>query len=171
MLYLAELVFGSTRQDAARKSATGVVVESPLLQVIKSCVLEFRSPHDPIARGPDDCLLRGFEQALLGFFLALDAVARPRHGFETLGVDLFAAGNAFSKAAFANASQSAIDHVEQLAVVVALAKEKFLVVGTGGAVGNVLRGLFVGSATVLLVADNHVAQLPAPGLQPFSECL
>jgi hypothetical protein len=115
--------------------------------------------------------LSGFEQTLLGFFLTLDAMAGPGHSFEALGVDLFAAGDAFSEAAFANASESAIDHVEQLAVVVALAEEEFLVVGTGGAVGDVLRGLIVDGATVLLIADNHVAQFLAPGFQPFPEGL
>jgi hypothetical protein len=57
-------------------------------------------------------LLRGFEQALLCFFLALDAVPRPRHGFETLGINLFAARNTFSKAAFADPSQGSIHHIE-----------------------------------------------------------
>ena len=120
---------------------------------------------------PHERLLRGFQQALLGFFLARDAMASPGHGFEALGVDLFAARNAFSEAAFADASQSAIDHIEQLAVVVALAEEEFLVVGTGGAIGDVLRGLIVRGATVLLITDNHVAQLVAPGFQSFSERL
>src|SRR5208282_2434342 len=114
-------------------------------------------------------LLSGFEQALLGFFLALDAVAGPGHGFKTLGVDFFAAGDTFSEAAFADASESAIDHVEQLAVVVALAEEEFLVIGTGGAVRDVLSGLIVGGTAVLLIADNHVAQFVAPGFQSFSE--
>jgi len=120
---------------------------------------------------PREKLLRGFEQALLGFFLARDAMAGPGHGFEALGVDLFAARNAFSEAALANASKSAIDHIEQLAVVVALAEKKFLVVGTGGAIGDVLSGLIVGGTAVLLIADNHVAQFVAPGFQSFSKCI
>jgi hypothetical protein len=91
---------------------------------------------------PHKKLLRGFQQTLLGFFLARDAMPGPGHGFEALGVDLFAARNAFSEAAFANAGQGAIDHIEQLAVVVALAEEEFLVIGTGGAIGDVLRGFF-----------------------------
>jgi len=115
--------------------------------------------------------LRGFEQALLSLFLALDAVASPRHGFEALGVDLLAAGDAFSEAAFADAGESAIHHIEQLAVVVALAEEEFLVVGTGGAIGDVLRGLIVGGTAVLLIADNHVAQFLAPGFQSLFERL
>lgn len=116
-------------------------------------------------------LLRGFEQALLGFFLAVDAVARPGHGFESLGINFFAAGNTFSEAAFAYARERPVDHVEQLPVVIALAEKKFLVVRTGGAIGNILRGLIVGGTAILLVAHNHVAQFLAPGFQSLSERL
>jgi hypothetical protein len=126
---------------------------------------------DKAVRLAHEILLSGFQQALLGFFLALDAVASPRHGVKAFGVDLFAAGYAFSEAAFADAGESAIDHIEQLPVVIALTEEEFLVVGTGGAVGDVLGGLIVDSTTVLLIADNHVAQFLAPGFQFFSERL
>ena len=98
-------------------------------------------------------------------------MASPGDGVETLGVDLFATRSAFTKAAFADAGERPIDHVEQLAVVVALAEEKFLVVGTGGTVGDVLSGLVVGGTAVLLIADNHVAQFLAPGFQSFPERL
>src|ERR1700678_133006 len=102
-------------------------------------------------------LLSGFEQALLGLFLALDAMPRPGNSFQALGVDLFAAGDAFSKTAFANAGKSPVNHVEQLAVVVALAEKEFLVIGTGSAVGNVLSCLIIGGTAVLLIPDNHLA--------------
>src|ERR1035438_3680348 len=98
-------------------------------------------------------------------------MAGPGHGFEALGIDLFAAGDAFSEAAFADARESAVDHVEQLAIVVALAEKKFLGVGTGGAVGNVLRCLVIGGASVLLVPDHHLAQFLTPRFQSFSECI
>jgi hypothetical protein len=120
---------------------------------------------------PHEILLSGFQQTLLGFFLALDAMASPGYGVEALGIDLFAAGDAFSEAAFTDARESTIDHIEQLAVVIALAEEEFFVVGTGGAVGDVLRGLVIDSTTVLLIADNHVAQFLAPGFQLFSKRL
>jgi len=56
-------------------------------------------------------LARGFfEQSLLEFFLALDAVAGPRHGLKALGVDLFAATDALTEVAFANARERSIDH-------------------------------------------------------------
>src|SRR5689334_11795435 len=113
-------------------------------------------------------LLRRFEQPLLSFFLARDAMPRPGNGFESLGVDFFAARNSLSEAAFATARQRAIDHVVQLAVVVALAEEIFLGIGARGAVRGVLRGFIVGCSPVLLIADHHVAQLVAPRFQPFS---
>ena len=116
-------------------------------------------------------LLRGFEQALLSLFLALDAVARPRYSVEPLGVDLFAARDALSEATFADTSQSAIDHVKQLAVIIALAEEEFLIVRTRGTIGGILRGLFVGGAAVLLIADNHVTQFLLPGLEFLFERL
>src|SRR5208282_6778934 len=125
----------------------------------------------PRARRPRYTLLSGFQQAFFGFFLALDAMAGPGDSFKTLGIDFFAAGDAFSEAAFTDARESAINHVEQLAVVVALAEEELLVVGTGGAICDVLSGFFVGGTTVLLIADNHVAQFVAPGFQSFLERL
>ena len=151
---------GSRRQQEADKYRPGLTMAS-------SPPVYSRWPNCPRPAA----LLRGLEQPFFSLFLALYAVARPGHGFETLGVDLFPAGDAFSEAAFANAGERSIHHVEQLAVVVALAKEKLLVVGAGGAVGNVLCSLVVRGATVLLIAYNHVAQLLAPGFQPFSERL
>jgi len=116
-------------------------------------------------------LLGGFQQSLLRFFLTFDAMARPRHCVQALGIDLLAAGDALSETAFPDTRQSAIDHVEQLAVVVALAEEKFLVVGAGSAIGDVLSSLVVGGATVLLITDHHLAQFVAPGLQFLSKGL
>src|SRR5580658_6205906 len=96
-------------------------------------------------------------------------MAGPRHGFEPLGVDLFAAGNAFPETAFTDARESAIYHEEQLSVVVALAEEELLVIGACGAIGDILRRFIVGSAAVLLIAHDHVAQFLASGFQSFSE--
>jgi len=66
-----------------------------------------------------------------------------RHSFEALGINFFAAGDAFSETPFAYARERSVDHVEQLTVIIALAEEEFLVVRTGGAIGDVLRGLIV----------------------------
>src|SRR5258708_36651392 len=138
--------------------------DAPTDGLIRSCARTRVSAQREI-------LLSRLQQALLGFLLALDAMPSPRYGVEALGVDLLAAGDAFSEAAFADAGESAIDHIEQLAIIIALAEEELLVVGTGGAVGDVLRGLVIDSTTVLLIADNHVAQFLAPGFQLFSERL
>ncbi|HSZ62681.1 MAG TPA: hypothetical protein VK828_12845 [Terriglobales bacterium] len=108
---------------------------------------------------------------MLGFFLAFDAMARPRNSLKALGINFLAAGDAFSEAPFAYARQRSIDHIEQLTVIIALAEKKFLVVRTGGAISDILRRLIIGGATILLVAHNHVAQFLAPGFQSLPERL
>src|SRR5882724_11992816 len=98
-------------------------------------------------------------------------MASPGDGFEAFRVDFFPAGDAFTEAAFAETGESAVDHLEQLTVVVTLAEEKFLVVRTGGAIGDVLSGLVIRVTAVLLVAGHHVAQFLLPRFQPFSKVL
>src|SRR5580693_7287668 len=110
------------------------------------------------------------QQTLLQFLLAFDAVPRPWHRFQSLGVDLFPAVDALAKAAFANPRQRLLDHLQQLPLVVALAEQKFFGVGTGGAVGNILRRVFVGGAAVGLRARHRAAQILLPRLQPLLEC-
>ncbi len=61
-----------------------------------------------------------FQNALFELFLTFDAVAGPRHGFQTFGVDLFAAGDAFAKVALADAIQCIFYHLEQLPLIIAL---------------------------------------------------
>ena len=78
---------------------------------------------------------------------------------KTLRIDFFAAMDAFSETAFSNAGQSFLHHLQKLALVIALAKEKLFGVGTGGAIGNVLGRIFVGGATVGLSAGNSAAQV------------
>jgi hypothetical protein len=96
-------------------------------------------------------------------------MASPGHGFEPFGVDLLTAGNALAKTAFPDARQSALDHLQQLAVVVALVKEKLLGVGAGGAVGDVLCRVLIDRAPVLLRTRDHAPQLMLPRLQPLLE--
>jgi hypothetical protein len=110
------------------------------------------------------------EQSLLQFLLALDAVPRPWHRFQPLGIDLFAAVDALAKAAFADARQRFLHHLQQLPLVVALAEQKFFGVGTGCAVGNVLRRVFIGRAAVGLRARHRAPQVLLPRLQPLFEC-
>ena len=114
-------------------------------------------------------MLSFFQQSLLEFLLALDAVARPRHSFQALGVDFFAAVDTLSEAAFADARQSFIHHLQELPLVVALAEKKLLGVGTGGAIGNVLGRVFIGGAPIGLRAGDRPAQLLLPGLKPLLE--
>lgn len=111
-----------------------------------------------------------FQHPFFELFLAFDTVAGPGHGLEPLGIDLFAAGDTLAEATLTNAGERALDHLQELAVVVALVKQKFLIVGAGGLVGDILRGIFVCAAAVLLRSGNHFAQLLLPGLKPFFEC-
>jgi hypothetical protein len=108
-----------------------------------------------------------FEHAALEFFLALDAVTRPRDGLEALGVDFFAAVDALAETALANAGESFLDQLKELAVVVALAEEKFFGVGASGAVGYILSSVFVSRAAISLVPGNGAAQVLLPGFQPL----
>lgn len=62
------------------------------------------------------------QQSLFQLFLALDAVARPWHRFQALGVDLLTAVDTFAETAFADARQRLLHHLQQLALVVALAE-------------------------------------------------
>src|SRR5580698_322442 len=110
-------------------------------------------------------LVRGFlEQSLLELLLALDAVPRPRYRFEPLGVDLIAAADALAEAAFAHADERGVDHLQQRALVIALAEEEFFGVRAGGAVGDVLRRVFISGAAIGLRAVHRTAQLLLPCL-------
>ena len=106
-----------------------------------------------------------FEHSLFELFLALDAVAGPGDGFEALGIDLPPAGDALAEVAFADAGERTLDHLQELAVGVALVKEKFLVVGTGGLVGDILRRVFVCAAAILLRARDGAPQVLLPRFQ------
>src|ERR1700684_1580678 len=89
---------------------------------------------------------RFLEQALLEFLLALDAVPRPGHGLQPLGIDFLAAMDALPEAAFADPRQRSLHHLQQGPLVVALAEEKLFRVRARGAVGDVLRRVLIGGA-------------------------
>jgi hypothetical protein len=57
----------------------------------------------PFSRHAPRLSVRFFQQSLLRLLLAFNAMSRPGHRLQSLGIDLFAAGNALAKAAFANA--------------------------------------------------------------------
>jgi hypothetical protein len=63
-----------------------------------------------------------FQQPLFELFLALDAMAGPRHSVETLSVNFLATMDAFSKAAFPDARERLFYHLQQLALIIALAE-------------------------------------------------
>src|SRR5437763_1204739 len=115
--------------------------------------------------------MRLLQLAFFHFFLAFDAVARPRDRVEALGVDLRPAGNALAEDAFAQAAERALHHLEELAVVVGLVEEELFVIGAGGAVGDVLRAIEVGGPAVLLRARDGAAQRLLPLLQLLAEVL
>jgi len=98
-------------------------------------------------------------------------MARPRHGFQAFGVDFLAARDAFAKTSFAQSRQSSLYHLKQVTIVVALTEEELFVVGTGGAIGDILSRFIVGAPAILLVAGNHMAQIVLPGFQFLSEIL
>src|SRR6266571_444458 len=98
-----------------------------------------------------------FQLAVFQFFLAANAVARPRHGFQALGVDLFATAYAFTELSFADAQQRGFHHLQQLAIIVALRKKKFFGVRAGCAISDVLGGILVGYATVFFSATDGLA--------------
>jgi len=89
---------------------------------------------------------------LFQLLLAFDAVPRPGHSLQALRVNFLSAVDALAKAAFADTRQSLFNHLQQLPFIVALAEQKFLGVGTSGAVGNILRGILVSGAAIRLGA-------------------
>src|SRR5215469_3410672 len=107
--------------------------------------------------------------SLLEFLLALDAVAGPRHRFQPFGIDLFSAMDALAETAFANTAECVFYHLQQLALVVALVEEELLVVGVGGLVSDVLRGVLVRRTPILLRPRYGLAQLLLPLFQTLFE--
>jgi hypothetical protein len=112
-----------------------------------------------------------FQDALFQLLLAFDAMAGPGNGFQALRVYFFSARNALAEIALANAGKSALDHLEQLPVGVALMEQKLFVVGARGLIGDVLRHIFVRAAAILLIASHGAAQLLLPGFEPLSKCV
>ena len=104
-----------------------------------------------------------FQLALFQLLLAFNAIARPGDGFQSLGVDFITAAHTLAKSAFADAQQSGLHHLQELAVIVALGKEELFGVRAGRAIGDVLRCILVGNAAIFFGAAYRFAQ----GLLPF----
>ena len=68
------------------------------------------------------CRLVGsfFQLPSFQLLLAFNAIARPGHGLKPLGIDFIAAAYAFAKRSFADPLESALYHLQELAVIVAL---------------------------------------------------
>src|ERR1019366_10062817 len=100
-------------------------------------------------------LRRWLQLAALLFFLAHNAMPRPGNRIQAPLVDLIAALFAFAVAADGNVGQRALHHLQKLPVVIAARKQKLLLVGARGAVGNVLRRVRrLRGAPVFLAAGN-----------------
>src|SRR5664280_1711446 len=110
-----------------------------------------------------------FQQPFLQLLLACDAMPRPRHGFQPLWVDLRAARDALAEGAFPDPVEGAIYHLQELSFVVALMKQKFLVVRVGSPIGDVLCRLHIGLAPILSSASHGLPQFPLAFLQALLE--
>jgi len=106
-----------------------------------------------------------------GLAYAADAVSGPWHGFQSLGVDLVATGDALSETALAHARKRSVDHLQKLPVVVALMEQEFFSVRTRSFVRDILCRVFVHRAPILLDARNHAAQFLLPRFQLFAKVL
>ena len=119
------------------------------------------------------CILRKklfldlFQLAVFELRLAGYAVACPGHGFQPFGVDLISAVHAFAKLAFADTLQGGLDHRQQLAIVVALRKQKFLGVRACRTIGDILRRILVSDAAVLFRTAHGFAQYLLALFQSF----
>src|SRR5579864_810622 len=94
-------------------------------------------------------------------------VARPGYRLEAFGLDFLVAGDAESVGAVLQALERFIDELQRPAVVVALVKEKFLGIGIGRLVGDVLRTFLVRLAAVLLGLGDGTQQLLLLAGQPL----
>ena len=126
--------------------------------------------HLPFVFPGRKLLLYFFQLALFQFLLALNAVAGPGHGFQPLGIDLIAAVHAFAKFAFADTLQGSLNHAQELAIIVALSKQKFLGVRACRTIGDVLRRVLVSNAAVLFRTAHSFPQHLLALFQSFFKC-
>src|SRR5207245_9478094 len=98
-------------------------------------------------------------------------MSRPRHCLQALGVYFLAAGDTFPKVALTNSIERALDHLQELTVIVALVEEKFLGIGARGAVGDMLCRLLIYGTAILLRTLHHAPQSTLPRFQPVPAIL
>jgi hypothetical protein len=90
------------------------------------------------------------EETLVLLFLALDAMACPRHCFQAFYLDFSLAGHTEAVGAIFEAFQGFVDHLQETPVLIALVEKEFLGIGVGGLVGDILSGFFVRLTPVAL---------------------
>lgn len=110
-----------------------------------------------------------FQLAVFELFLAFNAIACPGNGFQPLGIDLIATAYALAKSAFSDPLESGFHHRQKLPVIIALRKEKLFGIGTGCAVGNILRRVLISDAAVFFSPTHRFPQAHLPFFQPFLE--
>lgn len=101
----------------------------------------------------------GLEKTLLLLLLALDAMASPGDGFPAFHLDFFVTGHAQAIRAVLEALQGLVYQLQHATVVIALVKEKFLGVGIGRLVSDILRGFRVRLPSVVFRFRNQAQQL------------
>src|SRR6266568_6329490 len=74
-------------------------------------------------------------------FLAPNAVASPGDSFQPAFVDLVATLFAFAIRAFRDVRERVFHHLQKLPVIIAARKQKLLLIGAGGAIGDILCGI------------------------------
>lgn len=126
--------------------------------------------HLPFVFSGRNLFLYFFQLAIFQLLLAGNAVAGPRHSLQPLGIDLIAAAHAFAKLAFADTLQGGLDHAQQLAIIIALSKQKFLGVRACRTIGDVLRRVLVSNAAVLFRTAHSFPQHLLALFQSFFKC-
>lgn len=101
------------------------------------------------------------ECALFHFFLARNAITRPRNSFEAFLLEFLMARDALAKTVFADAIESIVDQLKERAIVVRLTEEELFSVGVGGLVSQIDGRIFVGFAAFLLSTCNNAKKLIA----------
>src|SRR5437016_2193140 len=114
---------------------------------------------------------RLLQQPLRPLLLAFNAMSRPRHCLQARGVYFLAAGDTFPKVALTNSIERALDHLQELTVIVALVEEKFLGIGARGAVGDILCRILIYGTAILLRTRNHAPQILLLRYQPLPEII
>ena len=108
---------------------------------------------------------------LFDLLLTRYAVSRPRHGFQSFGIDLTSTGEAEAKAAVVDPPERLLHHLKQMPLVCALAEQKVLRVRACRTVDHVGGQGIVNRASGLLFLDDAPTQFLPASFEPFSKLL